>query len=149
MKEVSIYIATSIQGRWARNGHIGYVLEYYPENSKCPRLCKGMEPVENMNENSSVMEALIRAMSRMKEKCVLSIYTESEYLYNGFAGEEFVNKWIKSDWKTTRGTQVKNRDKWQALISGLQGNLYTFYLKEINAYTNTLKYELTQRERTI
>lgn len=146
MKEVSIYIESSIRGRWNRDGYIGYVLEYYPEDSKYPKTLPGYEQVENMNENRSQIEALIRAISRMREKCILSIYTESDYLYSGYSGNEYVLQWIKSGWKTSKGTEVKNRDKWQELTGKLQGNMYKFFLKERNAYTHQIKENLRQLE---
>lgn len=146
MKEVNIYIASSIQGRWSRSGYIGYCLEYYPEGRKYPRTLIDYEPVENVNKNRAEQEALIRGFSRIREKCILSIYTESEYLYSGFAGEEYVNKWIKSGWKTSKGAEVKNRDKWQALVKALQGNMYRFYLKETNAYIGMLREDLRRLE---
>lgn len=147
MKEVSIYIVSSIRGRWDKTGYIGYVLEFHREGSKYPVTLKNIEKVEQMNENRSELEALIRAMSRMREKCILYIYTDSEYIYNGFAGKEFVTQWIKNEWKTVRGTEVKNKDKWQELISALQGNMYRFLLKERNAYTGTLQEEVNRREK--
>ena len=146
MREVSIYIVTSIQGRWNRNGYIAYCLEYYQKGNKYPSTLQGYEPVEDMNENRASLEALIRAISRMREKCALSIYTDNEYLYQGFAAKGNIEKWIKNGWQTSRGTEVKNRDKWQALISNLQGNRYVFYLRETNAYTEGLKVDLQQVE---
>lgn len=142
MKEVSIYIATSIRGRWNRDGYVGYTLEYYKEGSKYPSTLTDYERVEDLNANRAEQEALIRAISRIREKCNLSVYTESEYLYSGFAEDANVEKWIKAGWKTTRGTEVKNRDKWQELIRLLQGNMYKFYLKETNAYIPGLKQDL-------
>lgn len=146
MREVSIYIAASIQGRWNRDGYVGYVLEYYPEESKYPKLLPDYEEVKDMNANRAQQEALIRAIARIREKCILSIYTESEYLYSGFAGKEFVSQWVKNGWRTSRGTEVKNRDKWQELLAALQGNLCRFYLKEPNAYTERLRDDLRQLE---
>lgn len=146
MKEVSIYIESSIHGRWNRDGYIGYVLEYYPEDSKYSKTLSGYERVENMNENRSQIEALIRGISRMREKCILSIYTESDYLYSGYSGKEYVAKWIKAGWRTTRGEEVKNRDKWQELTGKLQGNMYRFALKEQNAYVGRIRENLRQLE---
>lgn len=146
MKEVSIYIATSIRGRWNRDGYIGYCLEYYREGSKYPSTLTDYERVENLNANRAEQEALIRAISRIREKCILSVYTESEYLYQGFAEDANIERWIKAGWRTTRGTEVKNRDKWQELIRLLQGNLYKFYLKETNAYIPGLKQDLQHLE---
>lgn len=146
MKEVSIYIATSIHGRWNRDGYIGYCLEYYKDGSKYPNTLTDYERVEDLNENRAEQQALIRAISRIREKCVLSIYTESEYLYKGFCEDGNVEKWIKAGWKTTRNTEVKNRDKWQELMRLLQGNMYKFYLKETNAYVTGLQADLRRLE---
>lgn len=147
MKEVSIYTATSIRGRWERDGHIGYALEYYKEGCKYAKTLIDYEAVENLNENRAELEALIRAITRMREKCVLTIYTESDYLYQGLAEPGYVEEWIRNGWKTRRGTEVKNRDKWQKLMGLLQGNLYSLRLKQNNAYTALLIDEMKRKER--
>lgn len=146
MQEVSIYIESSIHCRQNRDGYIGYVLEYYPEGRKYPKLLPDYMQVKAMNTNRSQLEALICALGRMKKKCILSIYTESDYLYSGFAGNEYVQQWVKNGWMTSRGTEVKNRDKWQRLTEELQGNMYRFMLKERNAYTDRIKEDLQQLE---
>ena len=46
MKEVSIYIVAGIKGRWPKDGHIGYVLEYYRENSRYPAVIREVVPVQ-------------------------------------------------------------------------------------------------------
>lgn len=142
MKEVNIYVASSIRGRWERDGYIGYVLEYYPEGRRYPETLHGHEHVSGMNENRSQTEALIRAFARMREKCAVTIYTESEYLYNGFAGMELVKQWESNGWKTVRGTEVKNRDRWEELRRLTNGMLYRFLLRQDNAYLPVLREEL-------
>ena len=97
MKEVSIYIVTGIRGRWQQDGHIGYALEYYKENSKYPAVIKEVVPVQQQNENRSTLEALIMALHRMREKCILTVYTESKYLYNGYEDAEYVKRWKQND----------------------------------------------------
>lgn len=147
MKEVSVYTATSIRGRWERDGYIGYALEYYPQGRKYPETLIDYEQVEELNENRAELEALIRVITRIREKCVLTIYTESSYLYEGLAEPGYVNRWIRSGWKTARGTPVKNRDKWQKLVGLLRGNLYRVELRRGNAYTALLIDEMKRRER--
>lgn len=146
MKEVSIYIATSIKGHLARDGWIGYALEFYPEGSKYAKTLIDYEKVYQANENRASQEALLCALKRLREKCILTVYTESEYVYSGFAGPENVIRWEKSGWKTTRGTDVKNKDMWQQLMMELQGNLHTYRLKEHNAYIYMLQEELKRKE---
>lgn len=147
MKEVSIYIVTGIKGRWQQDGYIGYVLEYYKENSKYPAVIREVVPVQQMNENRSTLEALIQAMHRMKEKCILTVYTESKYLYSGYEDTEYVKRWKQNDWTRSDGHEIKNRDKWQELDRLMQGNLIRILLNQRNAYTESLREEIKMKER--
>ena len=147
MKEVSIYIVTGIRGRWQQDGHIGYALEYYKENSKYPAVIKEVVPVQQQNENRSTLEALIMALHRMREKCILTVYTESKYLYNGYEDAEYVKRWKQNDWTRSDGHEIKNRDKWQELDRLIQGNLIRILLNQRNAYTESLRQEIKIKER--
>lgn len=147
MKEVSIYIVTGIRGRWQQDGHIGYALEYYKENSKYPAVIREVVPVQQMNENRSTLEALIMALHRMREKCILTVYTESKYLYSGYEDTEYVKRWKQNDWTRSDGHEIKNRDKWQELDRLMQGNLIRILLNERNAYTESLREEIKMKER--
>ena len=147
MKEVSIYIVTGIKGRWQQDGHIGYALEYYKENSKYPAVIREVVPVQQMNENRSTLESLIMALHRMREKCILTVYTESKYLYNGYEDAEYVKRWKQNDWTRSDGHEIKNRDKWQELDRLIQGNLIRILLNERNAYTESLREEIKMKER--
>lgn len=142
MKEVNIYISSTIRGSRRQNGYIGYVLEYYAPNRKYPWTLYDYEQIYDMNCNRAVLEALIRAMARLREKCVLSIYTESGYLYNGFGGDALTDRWQENGWRTAQDTEVKNRDKWEALIQAFRGTIYQFFLNESNAYIIGLKNDL-------
>lgn len=147
MKEVSIYIVTGIKGRWQQDGHIGYALEYYKENSKYPAVIREVVPVKQMNENRSTLESLIMALHRMREKCILTVYTESKYIYNGYEDAEYVKRWKQNDWTRSDGHEIKNRDKWQELDRLMQGNLVRILLNQRNAYTESLREEIKMKER--
>lgn len=147
MKEVSIYIVTGIKGRWQQDGHIGYALEYYKENSKYPAVIREVVPVQQMNENRSTLESLIMALHRMREKCILTVYTESKYLYSGYEEAEYVKRWKQNDWTRSDGHEIKNWDKWQELDRLMQGNLVRILLNETNAYTESLRQEIKMKER--
>ena len=147
MKEVSIYIVTGIKGRWQQDGYAGYALEYYKAGSKYPAVIREVVPVQQMNENRSTLEALIQALHRMKEKCILTIYTDSRYLYSGYEDTEYVKRWKENAWMKSDGHEVKNRDKWQELDRLIQGNLLRILLNERNAYTESLREEIKMKER--
>lgn len=144
MREVSIYTATTIRGPWKADGWIAYTLEYYPDGKKYPETLTDYEAVSELTGNRAALEALIRGITRIRENCILTIYTDSEYLYQGFAGQENVTRWIKSGWLTSKGTEVKNADLWKKLVKGLQGNIYQFYLHENNAYMPWMQEELEE-----
>ena len=147
MKEVSIYIVTGIRGRWQQDGHIGYALEYYKENRRYPAVIREVVPVQQQNENRSTLEALIMALHRMREKCILTVYTESKYLYNGYEDAEYVKRWKQNEWTRSDGHEIKNRDKWQELDRLMQGNLIRILLNQRNAYTESLREEIKMKER--
>ena len=126
MKEVSIYIVTGIKGRWQQDGHIGYALEYYKENCKYPAVIREVVPVQQMNENRSTLESLIMALHRMREKCILTVYTESKYLYSGYEDAEYVKRWKKNDWTRSDGHEIKNRDKCRNWTGSCRAILFGF-----------------------
>ena len=57
---------------------------------------KGLEKIVNLNETTA------------------SIYTDSAYVKNGIT--KWVHGWLKNDWKTSNGTDVKNKDLWLKLL---------------------------------
>lgn len=147
MKEVSIYIVSGIKSLRRQDGLVGYCLEYYREGRKYPNTLIDYESVEDETGNRAELLALIKALKRLNEKCILTIYTESMYLYQGFAGACRVEKWIKCGWKTGKNVEVKNRDLWQELLSLLNGNIYKFLLNERNAYVEMLHEEIEKKGR--
>lgn len=146
MKNISIYIATTIPGRWNRDGYIGYTLEYYPEHRKYPETKEDYVYVENMNKNRAELKALYLSFTRIRENCVVSIYTDSDYIYKTLEKPGYLEQWIKNGWMTARGTEVKNRDLWQQLEEKMQGNLCKVYLREPNAYTERMKEKMEEKK---
>lgn len=145
MKEVSIYIVSGIKSLRKQDGLIGYCLEFYRTGSKYPDTLIDYETVEDVTGNRSELMALKKALKRLREPCTLTIYTESGYLYQGFAGPCRVEKWIKSGWMSGKNVEVKNRDLWQELLNLLNGNSYKFLLNEPNAYVEMLHKEIEKK----
>lgn len=145
MKEVSIYIATSIKGTWERDGFIGFTLEYYPPDQKNPKTRKPEYiEVQKTTANRAELLALIEALSHMTQACSLTIYTENSYIHTG---ADNLAKWKSAGWLTSKGAEVKNRDLWEKVDKLLHGHLWRVLLKEPNAYMRALEIELEERER--
>ena len=96
MKEVSIYIVSGIKSLRKQDGMVGCCLECYMRGSKYPETRKHFYPVKNVTRNQSELISLINAVKELHKSCILTIYTESAYVYRGFAGDCLVEKWIKS-----------------------------------------------------
>lgn len=147
MKELNIYLESGIKGPRRRNGVVGYIIEW--KTDRGPVTLTKFERVEDVAENRAVLCGLTAALSRIKEKCILNIFTSSDYLYLGFEIEKRVEKWSANGWKTANGTEVKNRDKWQETLNLLNGSMHFFRLNERNEYSEWLAREINKRQAAV
>jgi len=67
--------------------------------------------------NRMELTAAIRALAALKRSCVVSVYTDSQYVRTGVT--EWLAQWKKRDWRTADRKPVKNIDLWQALDAEL------------------------------
>ena len=63
--------------------------------------------------NRMEMTAAIRALEALSRPCVVSAYTDSEYLKRGIS--EWLAGWKQRGWRTADKKTVKNIDLWQQL----------------------------------
>ena len=63
--------------------------------------------------NRMELMAAIAGLSALKEKCVVEITTDSQYVRNGIT--KWVSGWKKRHWKTANNQPVKNQDLWEQL----------------------------------
>ena len=63
--------------------------------------------------NRMELTAAIRALNLLKEKCSVSLYSDSAYLVNAF-NEKWIFGWKKKNWKK-EGKDIPNADLWQEL----------------------------------
>lgn len=71
----------------------------------------GGEP--QTTNNRMEMTAALEALRAMPENVLINLYTDSQYLKNGIT--VWMPAWIKRQWKTSKGGDVKNQDLWNAL----------------------------------
>ena len=63
--------------------------------------------------NRMELTAVIQALTALKKRCRVTIYTDSEYVRKGMT--EWITGWKKRGWKTADGKPVKNAELWQRL----------------------------------
>ncbi len=107
MKKIQIYTDGACSGNPGKGGW-GAVLIY---NGKT-REISGYE--EATTNNRMELQAAIEAISAVKEKCEIDLFTDSKYVKDGIT--TWIHNWQKNGWKNSQKDEVKNADLWKILI---------------------------------
>lgn len=73
-------------------------------------LCGGELDTTN---NRMEMTAVIEALKALKRPCKIMLHIDSQYVQKGIT--EWMDGWLRRDWKTADKKPVKNVDLWQEL----------------------------------
>ena len=141
MKAICIYTDGACSGNQndTNVGGWGVILEY-GEHQK--ELFGGEA---NTTNNRMEMLALLSAFNAItKENQSINVFSDSSYLMNCFR-EKWYDNWYRNNWKTSKKTDVENRDLWEALFSFISMHNIEFYrvkghvnLSSKNTKVNTL-----------
>ena len=66
--------------------------------------------VKDTTNNKMELMAPIMALKQIKQNDQMEIYTDSQYVRLGIT--EWVHKWIKNNWQTSKKEPVKNKELW-------------------------------------
>ena len=66
--------------------------------------------VKDTTNNKMELMAPIKALQEIKEKQPIEIYTDSQYVRLGIT--DWVHKWMKNNWQTSKKEPVKNKELW-------------------------------------
>ena len=69
--------------------------------------------VKDTTNNKMELMAPIKALQEIKEQQSIEIYTDSQYVKSGIT--DWVHKWIKNNWLTSKKEPVKNKELWTQL----------------------------------
>ena len=69
--------------------------------------------IKDTTNNKMELMAPIKALQEVKEKKPIEIYTDSQYVKLGIT--DWIHKWIKNNWQTSKKEPVKNKDLWMEL----------------------------------
>ena len=70
---------------------------------------------KNTTNNRMELMAPINALKNLDKINKIEIYTDSQYVKLGIT--EWINTWIKNNWKTSKKEDVKNKDLWIELYN--------------------------------
>jgi len=74
----------------------------------------GNEP--HTTNNRMELTGVIKGLEKIVElgEHTVSVHTDSAYVKNGIT--KWIHGWLRNDWKTSNGTDVKNKDLWLRLF---------------------------------
>ena len=140
MQHVNIYTASGIRSPRPGNGRAGYILEL--RTDKGPATLTKTAEILNATANQSELRILNMALKRLAVSCNLTIYTESAYVA---AGLTELPRWKRNGWKTSRGTDVANKEEWLKIAEILNAHMFTA-TTENHEYRAWLRSEVTRKE---
>ena len=108
MKDIVLYTDGACSGNPGPGGW-GVVLEYAGNRKEL----SGYDP--DTTNNRMELLAVVQGLKSLKEPCNVEVFTDSTYVYNAFS-QQWIEKWIKNDWRNSNRQQVSNLDLWQQLL---------------------------------
>ena len=70
---------------------------------------------KNTTNNRMELMAPINALKNIEPNKKIEIFTDSKYVKLGIT--EWINAWLKNNWKTSKKENVKNKDLWLELYN--------------------------------
>lgn len=68
---------------------------------------------DDSTNNRMEMQAVIEGLNALSRPCVVTVYTDSQYVQKGIT--EWIKGWKARGWKTAAKKPVKNADLWREL----------------------------------
>lgn len=112
MKDVVIYTDGACANNPGPGGWCAILI--YKDHKK---IISGFE--EMTTNNRMELKAIIEGLKALKQKCNVTIYSDSAYIVNAI-NQNWIQKWQRNDWSTSEKEKVKNIDLWEELINLMQ-----------------------------
>lgn len=118
MKNVDLYTDGACSGNPGVGGWAA-VLIY---KGKQKELSGGERETTN---NRMELTAVIRGLEALKEKCNVTIYSDSAYVVNAI-NNDWITNWQLNGWKNSAKDDVSNKDLWEKLLDLLASHPSVF-----------------------
>lgn len=118
MKQVTLYTDGACSGNPGAGGY-GAILIF----KGIERELSGGEP--STTNNRMEIYAVIAGLEKLKERCDVTVYSDSAYTVNAF-NEGWIYGWMKNGWKKADGKAVLNAELWKRLYALTQQHIVRF-----------------------
>ena len=118
MKEVKIYTDGACSGNPGPGGYAA-ILIY---NGVEKEISGGNKDTTN---NKMELTAVIKGLEMLKEKCIVTVYSDSAYIVNSIQNG-WIYSWKNNNWIKSDKTKVKNIDLWEKLLNQMEFHEVSF-----------------------
>lgn len=108
MKTVDIYTDGACSGNPGIGGYCA-ILVY----NNVEKIISGYE--KNTTNNKMELLSVIKGLECLKEKCIVNVYSDSQYVVDAF-NKGWIFNWHANGWRTSDKKEVKNIDLWKYLL---------------------------------
>ena len=121
---VDIYTDGAARGNPDGPGGYGTVLEYRDSRGELhtKEISQGYQKTTN---NRMELMAAIAGLEALNRPCQVDLYSDSKYLVDAF-NQNWIQGWVKKDWKRGKNEPVKNIDLWKRLLKAKEPHQVTF-----------------------
>lgn len=122
--KVTIYTDGAARGNPDGPGGYGTVLQYVDGTGKLyeKRMSQGYKKTTN---NRMELMAAIVGLEALNRPCEVDLYSDSKYLTDAF-NANWVDGWLKNNWKNSQKKPVKNVDLWKRLLTAKEKHQVKF-----------------------
>ena len=103
MKTVEIYTDGACSGNPGNGGYCAILIYGGVE-----KVVSGAE--KDTTNNRMELLAIINALRVLKEKCIVNLYSDSQYVTDAF-NQGWISNWLENNWRTASKKEVKNVKK--------------------------------------
>jgi ribonuclease HI len=126
VKQVTIYSDGSSLGNPGFGGW-GTILKY---NNHTKEICGGDRYTTN---NQMELMGVIQGLKLLKEPCEVKLISDSRYVVQSI--NQWLDNWVKNNWKTASKKPVKNQDLWQQYLKvAKQHKIKAIWIKAHNGH---------------
>lgn len=100
---------------------------------------------EMTTNNRMELTSVIAALEALKKPCRVMVTTDSTYVVKGMT--EWIDGWIRNNWKNAQKKEVMNRDLWERLLTASASHeIEWVWIKGHNGHTENERCDKTARE---
>ena len=124
MGVVSIFTDGAARGNPDGPGGYGTILQYTDKEGTLHEKELSQGYLRTTNNRMELMAA-IAGLEALNRPCLIDLYSDSKYLVDAF-NQNWIENWVRNDWKRGKSGPVKNIDLWKRLLSAMEPHKVRF-----------------------